>query len=410
MTGRDPHENHRAATPLELLFDLTFVVSFGAAGSEAATLLAHGELGPALGGFGFAIFAISWAWINFTWFASAFDTDDWLFRVLTMVQMIGVVVLALGLPALFESIAAGETIDNRVLVIGYVIMRVALVLQWLRAARQDPSQRPVALSYATAIIVAQVGWVWQAFAHLELLPTVIISLVLFAVEMAGPVYAERKGEKLASRGIGSGSTPWHAHHIAERYGLLTIIALGEGVFGTIASTSAVIHGQGWTSTAVVIVVCGIGLTFGIWWTYFTIPAAPVLHRHRDRAFVWGYGHVLVFASIVAIGVGLHAAEYLLEGESEIGETGTVLALAVPVAVFMVALFGLYTWLMQTFDSFHILLFLGTIAVLAAAVVAAVAGAPIEVSLVLVTLSPYVVVVGYETVGHRHEAASLARIL
>ena len=55
-----------------------------------------------------------------------------------MVQMVGVIVLALGLPAMFESIDEGETVDNRVMVAGYVVMRVAMVFQWARAARQDP--------------------------------------------------------------------------------------------------------------------------------------------------------------------------------------------------------------------------------------------------------------------------------
>jgi low temperature requirement protein LtrA len=75
MSGRDPHETGRTATPLELLFDLTFVVAFGFAGNEAAHALAEAHWGAALLGFGLAMFAVCWAWINFTWFASAYDTD-----------------------------------------------------------------------------------------------------------------------------------------------------------------------------------------------------------------------------------------------------------------------------------------------------------------------------------------------
>src|ERR1700746_2148454 len=104
MTGRDPHEAHRAATPLELLFDLTFATSFGLAASEAASVLAGGHVITGLVGFGFASFAICWAWINFSWFSSAYDTDDWLFRIVTMVQMVGVLVLAAGVPRMFASI------------------------------------------------------------------------------------------------------------------------------------------------------------------------------------------------------------------------------------------------------------------------------------------------------------------
>ena len=133
MGGRDPHEAHRVATPLELLFDLTFVMAFGQAASQFAHALSEGHYMAALLGFGFASFAICWAWINFSWFSSAFDTDDWIYRLVTMVQMIGVLVLAVGLPRLFASIEHGAHLDNSVMVLGYVIMRVALLSQWLRA-------------------------------------------------------------------------------------------------------------------------------------------------------------------------------------------------------------------------------------------------------------------------------------
>src|SRR5688500_11121667 len=139
MGGRDPSQDHRAATPLELLFDLTFVIAFGASANELARLLAQGHLGTGLLGFSFATFGISWAWINFSWFASAYDTDDWGFRLATMVQMLGVLIFALGLPDMFASLYEGETVDNRVMVAGYVVMRLALVFQWLRAAHHDPA-------------------------------------------------------------------------------------------------------------------------------------------------------------------------------------------------------------------------------------------------------------------------------
>lgn len=140
MGGRDPHEVHRAATPLELLFDLTFVIAFGLAASQFAHALAEGHYFVALVGFAFASFAICWAWINFAWFASAYDNDDWVFRVVAMVQMIGVIILAIGLPRMFASLEHGAHLDNSIMVLGYVIMRVAMVFQWLRAARQDPAR------------------------------------------------------------------------------------------------------------------------------------------------------------------------------------------------------------------------------------------------------------------------------
>jgi low temperature requirement protein LtrA len=158
MSGRDPYEEHRVATPLELLFDLTFVIGFGISADQFAHMLAENHVGAGLLGFSFATFAICWAWINFSWFASAYDTDDWIYRLLTMLQMVGVIIMALGFPPLFASIEHGHNVDNRVMVAGYVVMRIALVAQWLRAAKQDPEHRAACLTYAVAVTVAQVGW------------------------------------------------------------------------------------------------------------------------------------------------------------------------------------------------------------------------------------------------------------
>ena len=205
-------------------------------------MLAEGHFVAGLVGFGFASFAICWAWINFSWFSSAYDTDDWLFRIVTMVQMIGVLVLAAGVPRMFASIEHAGHLDNSVMVLGYVIMRVALVFQWLRAAKDDPARRGVCLTYAATISIAQVGWVAQIVMHLAAADAVILGGILVLIEMAGPVLAERQ----------AGGTPWHAHHIAERHSLFAIIALGEGVVGTVAALSAVVDRAGLDSG------CGAG--------------------------------------------------------------------------------------------------------------------------------------------------------
>ena len=399
MTGRDPSQSHRAATPLELLFDLTLVIAIGQASGQFSHLIAEGHFGAALGGMAFALFSIVWAWINFTWFASAYDTDDWVYRVATMVQMIGVIVIALGLPALFHSIDEGDHIDNRVLVIGYVVMRVALVAQWLRVAKQDPERRATALAYAKYVSIAQAGWLVVAFTSLEFWPTVLCALVLFALEMAGPVLAERK----------TSGTPWHPHHIAERFGLLAIITLGEGIFGTVASVSAIVEEQSWSMEAVLIIVAGIGLTFGLWWNYFIIPSGDALAKFRDKSFIWGYGHMFIFGAIAATGAGLHVAAYVIEGESTLGHVGAVLAVAIPVLVFCVGLFALYSFLMGTVDPFHFGLMAGCVAVVLLAVAVTAAGASIGIGLIIVMLAPAVIVVGYETIGHRHEARMMERL-
>ncbi|MDX1891500.1 low temperature requirement protein A [Mycolicibacterium sp. 050158] len=400
MAGRDPHERHRVATPLELLFDLTFVIAFGVSASELSHMLAAGHVGAGLVAFLFATFAACWAWINFTWFASAYDTDDWLYRILTMLQMVGVLVLALGIPPFYASIEHGQHLDNELIVAGYVVMRVAMVVQWLRAARQDPPRRSASLTYAAVITVAQVGWIVSIFLPLSVAAGLVVFALLAAFEMLGPWLAETR----------MGGTPWHAHHIAERYGLLAIIALGEGVVGTVASLTAVVGEHGWTPDAVILAVAGTGLTFGMWWIYFAVPAADLLHAHRERSFAFGYLHIAVFGAIVGTGAGLHTAAYYVEEHSALGAVGTVLAVVVPVAVYVTLVYVLYGLMVKAWDGLHVLLGVLTAGVLVAAVIAAAAGVPMTACLLIVTLAPVVSVLGFEVLGHRHATRAITDAL
>src|SRR3954462_5566447 len=144
FTGRDPDEEHRVATPLELLYDLTIVVAFGTAGDQFGHFVADDHIAAGVGGFVLATVAVSWAWLNYTWFASAYDTDDWVFRLATMVQMVGVIVITHGLEPMFASLDHGDVLDNRVMVAGYVIMRSAVLYLWWEVSRHDAERAPAA--------------------------------------------------------------------------------------------------------------------------------------------------------------------------------------------------------------------------------------------------------------------------
>ena len=183
MRPRDPSELHRVATPLELLFDLTFVVAVARAAAALAGAITENELHHVVG-YLMVFFAIWWAWMNFTWFASAYDCDDAVYRVLTLVQMAGVLVLAAGVDEAF----AEE--DFKTVTLGYVLMRVAMVIQWLRAAAADPERRNTNLGYAAGIFVVQVGWI----ARLALPDALGLAVVL------------RPGRRRARRACGSRSS------------------------------------------------------------------------------------------------------------------------------------------------------------------------------------------------------------
>lgn len=395
MSGRDPLEAGRAASTLELLFDLTFVIGFGTAASQFAHYLAEGHVAVAVVGFVFGAFAVAWAWMNWSWFASAYDTDDWAYRLLTLVQMIGTLILSLGLPSLFASIDSGEHIDNRTMVSGYVVMRVPMIIQWLRAARADSARRGVCLIYARTIAVAQTGWVVLALAPLTLWPSVTLALLLISVEIVGPVLVSRR----------HGGTPWHPHHIAERYGLLVIIALGEGLLGTMAALSSLFDASGWSVDFVLVGLAGVGLTFGIWWSYFLFPSGDLLHHHRARSPIWGNGHIPLLIAVVAVGGGLHLAAYSLGGEATLSPTATILAVAVPVAAYIVlvyVLFGALTWALRPM---HWWMLAGSMALTVTAVGFVAAGGAMPVGLIVVAAVPWVTVVGQEIEAFRHERES-----
>ena len=217
MSGQDPRARGRQSTPLELLYDLTYVIAFGAAAEQLAHHISQGEAGSAVGAYVFAVFSISWAWLNFTWFASAYGNDDALLRVATIVQMVGVVILIFGLPVSFEAAAHGESPNNALLVIGYIIMRVPLIALWLRAARQDPAHRSIAIAYAVMIVVAQIIWALTAILPLPTGVTITVLALMLLAEATVPVVAEKR----------LGAPPWNPGHIAERFSLLTLITLGE---------------------------------------------------------------------------------------------------------------------------------------------------------------------------------------
>lgn len=396
MAGRDPDEAHRVATPLELLFDLTFATCFSLAAAQFARILAEGRTGAALLAFGFASFAICWAWMNFSWFSSAYDTDDWIFRLVTMVQMVGVLVLATGLPRLFASLERGDRLDNSVMVLGYVIMRVALVSQWLRASSQDPARRRACLTYAVGIAIAQVGWVLQIAVGFSTAVVVPLGILLACWEFTVPPFAERK----------DGGTPWHAHHIAERYSLFALIAMGEGIVGTVAALSAAVERHGWTVEAALVALAGTGLTFGVWWVYFLIPSAAMLQRHRARALLWAYVQVVIVTAIVATGAGLHVAAYFIEHTDRISPLGTVLGVAVPVGVFVGLIYALYYYLVRRFTRLHAWSLIATAAFVGFAVVAALSGINMATCLVILMFAPTVTVIGYEVPAKRQHADAL----
>ncbi|MFF6872025.1 low temperature requirement protein A [Streptomyces sp. NPDC012450] len=323
LTSRSREEAHRAATPLELFFDLCFVVAVAQAGAELVHAVAEGHAGTGVANYAMVFFAIWWAWMNFTWFASAYDNDDVLYRVVTLVQIAGVLILAAGVSRAFEEH------DFLVVYLGYAVMRLALVFQWLRAARHaaDPAERRMCRRYAGGVLLCQAGWLGLVLAPEP--ARVWVFVVMALAELSVPLYAER-----------AGTSAWHAHHIAERYGLFTLIVLGETVAAaTVAVKSGVVENDA-LDELLPIAAGGLLLVFAAWWVYFVVPAHDRLTSSR-QAFLWGYGHYLILMSAAAIGAGLEIAVEQAVGEAHISTLSASAAVTIPSALFL-----LLVWLLH----------------------------------------------------------------
>jgi low temperature requirement protein LtrA len=329
MTSRDPDEAHRASTPLELFFDLTFVVAIAQAASSLHHGLVDGHAVDALSAFPLAFFAIWWAWMNFTWFASAYDTDDAVYRLAVFLQMVGVLVLAAGIPRIFEAQ------DYGIGVLGYVLMRLAMVGQWLRAAASHPAGRACARRYALGIAVVQAGWVLSL--ALPDTAAVVGFLVLGLAEMAVPLWAES-----ANR------SPWHPRHIAERYGLFTIIVLGESVLAATIGVQAALDAHSPLGDLAPVIVGGLLVVFSMWWVYFDMPGELAVERVRvafterlTAPFLWGYGHYFVFAGAGATGAGLAVAVDQAVGHTELTDLQAGFTITVPATVYLLSVWMIH---------------------------------------------------------------------
>ncbi|MDO5750844.1 MAG: low temperature requirement protein A [Rothia sp. (in: high G+C Gram-positive bacteria)] len=320
---RAPHEPHRVASTLELFFDLVFVIAVGIAGTQLHHALSHGHVFPGVMAFLFIFFCIWWAWMNFTWFATAFDNDDWVYRAMTFLQMGGVLTMAAGIAPFFESN------DIVVAATGYVIMRVAMCAQWVRAGMNNPEYSRVAYTYAAGIAIMQVYWVISGMMHLPA-PWNSVALIIGMVgELSVPVLAERKQQ-----------TPWHAHHITERYGLFTLIVLGESLLGSANAIIAGVNEGHLDWRLIAIAVMALVVAGGMWWIYFW-GEHHIAIGGVGETLPYGYLHYLIFAAAGAYSAGVELMIDVVSHQAHgIDRVTAAYALAIPVAVFVIVVWAL----------------------------------------------------------------------
>jgi low temperature requirement protein LtrA len=276
----------RKVTWLELFFDLVFV----AAVAQVAAPLRHEYSVVGVIRFAPLFGLIWWAWTGHTVFATRFDSDDIVQRMLTLVQMFIVAAMAAN---------AKDALDSRSsagFAAAYAAMRFVLVAQYVRA-RDVPDARPLTMRYAIGHGVAAVLWLGSAVTAVP--ARFVIWALAFVIDLGTPWLAVRHSVKV----------PPDAAHLPERFGLFTLILLGEWV---VAVMQGMESQDDWTVSAAACAFLGMAISFLIWWWYFDGgPGAseqPVRTRSEARRFhVWSYAHFPLYLAIVAVGVGVQRA-------------------------------------------------------------------------------------------------------
>jgi low temperature requirement protein LtrA len=276
-------ERAHKVTWLELFLDLIFVAAVAQVAEPLRHHYSFGELvrlAPLLA-------LIWWAWTGYTLFATRFDVDDAGQRVLTFLQMFIVAAMAAN---------ATEALDSRSsagFVAAYAAMRLILVAQYLRV-RRIPAARALAMHYAIGHGIAAIMWLTSALfpppARLWLWAVAII------VDLSTPWSAVHHNVKL----------PPNAAHLPERFGLFTLILLGDAV---VAVMKGMESQEEWPIAAATSAVLSMGILFVLWWWYFGGAAAGAeqhIRSHRDsvRLHLWSYTHFPLYLGIIVAGVGL----------------------------------------------------------------------------------------------------------
>ncbi len=275
----------RTSTPLELFFDLCFVV--------AVAVLAGGlhdepNLGGALRFVGLFV-PVWWSWMIFAWYGTAFDNDDVPYRLTLLAAMLAM----LGLAASVGEVGV-EPDASVSFVLAYSTMRLLITGLFLRARRHVPADlRPFATLYAIGNALGAAIWLSSLLVP-EPIRYAVWAVGLF-VELLGPI--------LAVRTMSNPRMSFHPRHIAERYGLFTIIVLGESVLAVVVGTAD----TDWQPSAVLAAVFGFAVAACIWWQYFDHVGSSGIELGPRPAFFWGYGHFAVYAGIAAFGVGAQLA-------------------------------------------------------------------------------------------------------
>jgi low temperature requirement protein LtrA len=368
--GAEDEERH--ATWLELFFDLVFVICIA---EVVHTLEDDRTLGGFLGTAGLFV-PIWWAWVGYTVYADRFDTDDLLHRVLVLAGMLAVIAMALSVHDALHGGSARFALT-------YVAVRTVVLLLNARARRHAAPARPLLNLYLAAFTASAALWLVSV-----LVPEpyrYLLWAVGTTIELSAPWLGRRQ----------IAQAPIHASHMTERYGLFTLIVLGESVI-SVAQGAA---GVDWEPGTLAVALTGFLVVACLWWIYFEYISG-LANRSVLQGLCFNYAHLPLLAGLVSVALGIELA--VVESAAHELERATAMALGGGAALYLLALTALHAATGHSISDRVLWLRLGSAVVALAIGVFGPLGAPLGlVGLLAVLLVAHVVA---ETVL-QHRAAS-----
>ena len=302
-------EGERHASWLELFFDLVFVLAV----AQIAKMLAGHTDFSGIVKYVALFVPVWWTWMGFTFYADRFESEETAYRILTFAAMLGVAALALCLPNVF--LDGGDT----PFVICYVLVRLILITLYARAAYHVPLSRPYNLQFIAGFSIAVGLWLISIFVPPPLRYGIWTLAVI--IELITPFINVRKTISL----------PFDPAHIPERFGLFTIIVLGEAVVATANGAAQTV----WNVQTISAASIGFAMAAAVWWINFEfVEDSPLKSDRALPRFIFLYGHFFIVAGIVALGIGVeHAIQETGAGENHL-HLATLALLGGSIAVYL----------------------------------------------------------------------------
>lgn len=269
----------RKATWTELFYDLAFVVAIAVVGHE---LSAHFDLK------GVAVFLVVfgmfwWAWIGNTFYNDRFDTDDLIHRLLTLAQMI-----AIASAAIFAHDILGTNFVPFIL--SYGAIRLLIIFSNGRAGYYNKKARFTMIWYVIGSLIALIPLVFALFQE-SMMTRLVLMYLSLSIDMLLPIFALPSDPEQQSLNV---------THLSERFGLFTILILGETIASVVGAGSEIFTGI----PSFITIAFGILLAFVFWWIYFENLDGDAIKKGKATGIVWVYTHLPLMAGLVLLALGI----------------------------------------------------------------------------------------------------------